>query len=145
MKGNFCGNRVVKTPPCDAGDKGSIPGQGTKISQALEQLGGPWAQTLQRAGAPQPRSRMLTLRPMQLNKYLWNCLKEDEGWNSDIFIHIPYTNIGFLFPNILVRKRTRTKTTITKNHSHASSKQIIYLIQCKYAAKFTTRDFKLLP
>ena len=59
-------------------------------------------------------------------------------------MHISYTNIGFLFPNILVRKRTRTKTTITKNHSHASSKQI-YLSQCKYVAKFTTRDFKLLP
>ena len=29
---------VVKNPPCHAGDKGSILGQGTLIQQAVEQL-----------------------------------------------------------------------------------------------------------
>ena len=29
---------VVKNLPCSAGDMGSVPGQGTKISQAMEQL-----------------------------------------------------------------------------------------------------------
>ena len=29
---------VVKNPPANAGDMGSIPGQGTKILHALEQL-----------------------------------------------------------------------------------------------------------
>ena len=32
------GGPVVKNPPYNAGDVGSIPGQGTKISHALEQL-----------------------------------------------------------------------------------------------------------
>ena len=49
MKGNFRGNPVVKTPPCHAGDKGSIPGQGPKIPQALEQ---PTGQALS-PGAPE--------------------------------------------------------------------------------------------
>ena len=69
MKGNFCGNPVVKTPPCHAGNKGSIPGQRTKIPQALEQPGGHWTQALQRVDASQPRSCVLKLRPMQPNKY----------------------------------------------------------------------------
>ena len=29
---------MVKTPPCNAGDVGSIPGQGTKIPRAMGQL-----------------------------------------------------------------------------------------------------------
>ena len=29
--GDFPGGAVVKNPPSDAGDKGSIPGQGSKI------------------------------------------------------------------------------------------------------------------
>ena len=29
---------MVKNPPCNAGDKGSIPGWGTKILHALGQL-----------------------------------------------------------------------------------------------------------
>ena len=32
------GGPVVKNPPCNAGDVGSIPGQGTKILHAMEQL-----------------------------------------------------------------------------------------------------------
>ena len=32
------GGPVVESPPCNAGDSGSIPGQGTKIPHALEQL-----------------------------------------------------------------------------------------------------------
>ena len=56
---------------------------------------------------------------------------------SDILIHINRTHVGFLFPNMLARKKK-------KSHTHARSKQIIYLIQCKYTAKFTARDVKLL-
>ena len=29
---------MVKNPPCNAGDRDSIPGQGTKIPHAAEQL-----------------------------------------------------------------------------------------------------------
>ena len=32
------GDPVVKNPPCNAGDVSSIPGQGTKILHATEQL-----------------------------------------------------------------------------------------------------------
>ena len=35
---DFPGAPVVKNPPCNAGDAGSIPGQETKISHAAEQL-----------------------------------------------------------------------------------------------------------
>ena len=33
---DFPGGPVVKNPPCNAGDVGSIPGQGTKILHAVE-------------------------------------------------------------------------------------------------------------
>ena len=36
--GNISGGPVVKNPPCNAGDVGSIPGQGTKIPHAMGQL-----------------------------------------------------------------------------------------------------------
>ena len=36
--GDFPGGPVVKNPPSSAGDAGSIPGQGTKISHAVGQL-----------------------------------------------------------------------------------------------------------
>ena len=35
---NFPGGPVVKNPPCNAGDVGPTPGQGTKIPHALAQL-----------------------------------------------------------------------------------------------------------
>ena len=35
---DFPGGPVVKTPPCNARDVGLIPGQGTKILHAWEQL-----------------------------------------------------------------------------------------------------------
>jgi len=35
------GGPVVKNRPCDAGDAGSVPGWGTKIPHAMEQLGTP--------------------------------------------------------------------------------------------------------
>ena len=38
----FPGGPVVKNPPCNAGDVGSIPGQGTKIPYAAEQLSPPY-------------------------------------------------------------------------------------------------------
>ena len=38
MQRNFSGGPVVKNPPSNAGDLGSIPGQGTKILHAMGQL-----------------------------------------------------------------------------------------------------------
>ena len=35
---DFPGGPVVKNPPCNAGDTGSIPGRGTKIRHATGQL-----------------------------------------------------------------------------------------------------------
>ena len=35
---DFPGGPVIKNLPCNEGDVGSIPGQGTKIPHALEQL-----------------------------------------------------------------------------------------------------------
>ena len=37
-EGDFPGGPVVENPPSNAGDAGSIPGQGTKIPHALGQL-----------------------------------------------------------------------------------------------------------
>ena len=37
-RGDFPGSPVVKNPPCNAGDTDSIPGGGTKIPHAAEQL-----------------------------------------------------------------------------------------------------------
>ena len=34
----FPGSSVVKIPPCNEGDMDSIPGQGTEISHAMDQL-----------------------------------------------------------------------------------------------------------
>ena len=36
--GDFPGGPVVKNPPSNAGDTGSIPGQGTKIPHAVGQM-----------------------------------------------------------------------------------------------------------
>ena len=38
MSGDFPGGPVVKNLPCKAGDTGSIPGWGSKIPHAEEQL-----------------------------------------------------------------------------------------------------------
>ena len=38
LRGDFPGGPVVKNPPSNAGDVGSIPGQGTKIPHAAGQL-----------------------------------------------------------------------------------------------------------
>ena len=37
-KGDFPGGPVVQNPPYNAGDAGSIPGQGTKVPHAVGQL-----------------------------------------------------------------------------------------------------------
>ena len=41
MQQDFPGGPVVKNPPYNAGDAGSIPGQGTNIPRAMGQLGLP--------------------------------------------------------------------------------------------------------
>ena len=38
VMGDFSDGPVVKNPPCNAGDAGLIPGQGTKIPHAVGQL-----------------------------------------------------------------------------------------------------------
>ena len=45
----FPGGLVVKNPPCKAWDAGLIPGQGTKIPCATEQLESPRATTTEPA------------------------------------------------------------------------------------------------
>ena len=46
---DFLGGSVVKNPPSNAGDTGSIPGQGTKIPHAEGQLS-PCAATTDHTG-----------------------------------------------------------------------------------------------
>ena len=48
---DFPGGPVLKNPPCNAGDTGSIPGQGTKIPHVVEQLKP--VRLIQRVHAPQ--------------------------------------------------------------------------------------------
>ena len=68
MGGDFPGGPVVKNMPSNAGDTGSIPGQGTKITHAMMQLESLHAATTeplrsrafelqQSARTPQQRSR----------------------------------------------------------------------------------------
>ena len=52
---------MVENPPCNAGDSGSIPGQGTKISHATEHLG-PHTTTKESTGRNE-RSHVQRLRP----------------------------------------------------------------------------------
>ena len=70
---NIPGGPVIKNPPCNAGDVGSIPGQGTKIPYALKQLA-IVPQLLNMRATPREsvpfneRSHLPQLRPMQPNK-----------------------------------------------------------------------------
>ena len=76
--GDFPGGSVMKNPPCNAGFAGSVPGQGTEISQAAKQLT-PCSATTEPAPqleTPKERSRMTQqrsyvprLRPNTPNKY----------------------------------------------------------------------------
>ena len=59
--GDFPGGLVVKNPPSNAGDVGSIPGQGTKIPHAAGKLS-PCATTTELA-CHNRRDRMPQLRP----------------------------------------------------------------------------------
>ena len=38
IRGDFPGGLVIKNPSCNAGDTGSIPGQGSKIPHSTGQL-----------------------------------------------------------------------------------------------------------
>ena len=56
---DFSGGPAVKNPPCNAGDAGSIPGQGTKIPRAQSN----------KAHAPQLLSpHAIAREPMSSNK-----------------------------------------------------------------------------
>ena len=90
---DFPGGPVVKNPPCNAGDMGSIPGQGTKIPHAAGQLSlcatttelthlnqSPHAANY-RAHAPQPQKRK-THTP-QLERSLRAATKDPAGLNED--------------------------------------------------------------
>ena len=73
MPGDFPGAPVVKNLPCNAGDGSFIPGRGTKIPHAVEQLR-PHAITREsvlhrRIGMMQRRSCVLQRRPY-INKNL---------------------------------------------------------------------------
>ena len=58
---DFPGGLVVQNPPCNAGGVGSIPGRGTKIPRAMEQLSlfTPTRESM----CHNERSRMTQLRP----------------------------------------------------------------------------------
>ena len=58
---DFPGGPVVKNLPCNAGDSGLIPAQGTKVSHAAEQLS-PHTTTKESMGHKEG-SHMLQLRP----------------------------------------------------------------------------------
>ena len=73
---------MVKNPPSNAGDAGSIPGQGTKIPHAAGQLS-PRAATaepehlnLREARTPQQRAHVLQLRPDADKNKLKNKIKK---------------------------------------------------------------------
>jgi len=53
MEGDFPGSPVVKSPPSNARDAGSTPGQGTKIPHSKEQL----SQSTTTRESPQPKTK----------------------------------------------------------------------------------------
>ena len=61
--GDFPGGPVVKNLPSNAGDMGSIPGQGTKIPHVTGQLPSPRATTREKPARHNERSCMPQLRP----------------------------------------------------------------------------------
>ena len=63
---DFPGGPVVKNPPCNTGDAGLIPGQGTKIPHAEKQL------------SPHPATTKLT----RLNQSLCTAMKDPPCSNS---------------------------------------------------------------
>ena len=67
MDRDFPGGPVVKNPPSNAGDMGSIPGWGAKIPQAVGQLS-PWDSTREKPLCCNKRYRMLKLRPSTAKK-----------------------------------------------------------------------------
>ena len=56
MGGDFPGGPVVKNLPSNAGDTGSIPGQGTKVPHAMRQLESLHAATTEPLEAQEPLS-----------------------------------------------------------------------------------------
>ena len=58
---DFTGGPVVKNLPCNAGDMGSIPDQGTKIPHAAEQLSS--CTTTRKSVPSNERYHMMQLRP----------------------------------------------------------------------------------
>ena len=73
MSGDFPGGPAVESPPSNAGDVGSIPGQGTKVPHASGQLS-----PCSRAHAPQLESPRAATRekPVRLSEDP-ACHKED--------------------------------------------------------------------
>ena len=63
MTGVFPGGPVVKNPRCSGGDSGLIPGWGTKIPPAAEQLG------------PQATVKIRHSQKL-MNKYILYCILE---------------------------------------------------------------------
>ena len=59
---------MVKNWSCNAGDAGSIPGRGTKIPHAAEQLS-PRATTREKPACLRERSHMPQLRPDAAKKF----------------------------------------------------------------------------
>ena len=64
VAGDLPGGRVVKNPPTDAGDVGSIPAPGTKIPHAVGQLS-------PRAATTEAPERFRALAPKQEKPLQW--------------------------------------------------------------------------
>ena len=56
---NFPGGPVVENLPCNAGDVGSFPGQGTKIPHAMDQVKLSLSTTTRKFVCPTERCQMM--------------------------------------------------------------------------------------
>ena len=79
---DFPGGPVVKSPLCNAGDMGSIPGQGTEIPHTTEQLS-PLSATAREFALPQKIPRATTrTQPKKPYEVQW------QGWYPGLsFLH----------------------------------------------------------
>ena len=123
------GISLVESPPCNAGDLGSIPGQGTRIPHALEQAGLCFATTEPKWCKKKiPHHTLQILHATtktqcsQINKYSFSKNNRFQPWSAALFIplnswakastfshFLPYLScfiLLFLIKNILFTKNS---------------------------------------
>ena len=113
---------MVKNPPCSAGDRGSIPGQGTKIPHADRQLS-PGSTTREKLACHYKRARGPQLRP-HANK---SVLKKPQT-QKDVFL-LALSNLPFLSARLLSWNKIQSVSQVSitgdpapwvQDHSHKS-------------------------